>query len=97
MAQGQSVKEVGLRGQRNVPPPPVHPCLFGGLLVTPTGWVGGPGSLSVSFVSLSLSDLSELRIALASDPQGALSLLPSPESGPESLLLSACTQWMFRS
>lgn len=28
----------------------VHPCLFGGRLLTPTGWVGGPGSLSLLFL-----------------------------------------------
>lgn len=56
MAEGQSVKGVGLRGLRmSLPHQLVHPCLFGGRLLTPTGWVGGPGSLSLLFsVPLSL-------------------------------------------
>lgn len=107
MAQGQSVKGVGHRGHRNVSAPPGSSSLPLGVSweLPLAGLVGQVLCLSVSFVSLSLSALGRLRTALASNLQGALFLLPSLESGPELLLLSAHegdtylapTQWMFRS
>lgn len=89
MAQGQSVKGVGLRGHRNVSSPPVSSSLPLWGSAANSHWLGWWARLSVSFVSLSLSALGRLRTALASNPQGALFLLPSLESGPELLLLSA--------
>lgn len=66
--------------------PPAHLCLWGVACCLP-GWVGWLGSLCL-VVSLSLSNLDRLKTALASDPQGALSLPPFPSQA-GSLLLSA--------